>query len=235
MMSLSFIVKTRSRKRARSSGAVIFVVAMTLVVLGSMGAYALRAASTETRTSGYARASTQTRYLTEYGALGVVHKLQPPYVDFFDKMLTNPDRPSGALGRPSCLSLAAVPSTETSLSSRPCYVFTSEDASDGWSALSSSAHRNPLDRWTAANATGSFGTKIGGNFRVEVTEPRTMPPPPGFAQASNVCFRSYTLTSIAVTFPDLASNESVGILAGQNMITGRARVTGGPVSSCEGQ
>ena len=90
-------------------------------------------------------------------------------------------------------------------------------------------NRQPLDPWTGVATPGSFGTKIRGNFLVEVTEPMRMQSPAGFDQSIGFCFASFTLTSTAATFPDLASSQSLGILAGQNMMTGRARVTGGPV------
>ena len=47
----------------RRRGAVMFVVAMTIAVLASVGMYALAAASSEVRTSGNERQNTQTHYL----------------------------------------------------------------------------------------------------------------------------------------------------------------------------
>ena len=40
-MRTTSLAKLRARRREESAGAIIFVVAMTLVVLGSIGAYAL--------------------------------------------------------------------------------------------------------------------------------------------------------------------------------------------------
>ncbi len=229
MRSFSSLAKLRSRRRSRESGAIIFVVAMTLVVLGSMGAYALRAAATETRTSGYARASSQTRYLTEYGALGVTHILQGPSAQFVYDMMQNPVTQDGVPGRPQCSALASVPSTITQQSSHSCRVFTSDEASLQWTALNSAGRRPALDPWTGVGSPGSFGTHIRGNFLVEVTEPMRMASPSGFDQNLGFCFASFTLTATATTFPDLDPSNSTGILAGQNVMSGRAHVTGGPV------
>ena len=45
--------KRNARRRATQSGAVVFIVAMTLAVLASLGLYALQSASAEVKTSGY--------------------------------------------------------------------------------------------------------------------------------------------------------------------------------------
>ena len=53
----------------------MFIVAMTLAVLASVGVYALAAAANEVRTSGNERQNTQTHYLAEYGVLGAAHEM----------------------------------------------------------------------------------------------------------------------------------------------------------------
>ena len=63
------LAKRRSALRRRDEGAVMFIVAMTLAVLASVGVYALAAAATEVRTSGNERQGTQTHYLAEFGVI----------------------------------------------------------------------------------------------------------------------------------------------------------------------
>ena len=59
--------KARQRRRRSQRGAVVFIVAMTIAVLASLGLYALQSASTEVKTSGYGRQNAQSHYLSEYG------------------------------------------------------------------------------------------------------------------------------------------------------------------------
>jgi hypothetical protein len=67
--------KKNARRRLAQGGAVLFIVAMTLAVLASLGLYALQSASTEVKTSGYTRQSAQSHYLSEYGALTGVNAM----------------------------------------------------------------------------------------------------------------------------------------------------------------
>jgi hypothetical protein len=69
--------RRRSARRKKSGGAVIFIVAMTLAVLASLGMYALAAATNEVKTAGYERQSAQSHYLSEYGILGAAENVSP--------------------------------------------------------------------------------------------------------------------------------------------------------------
>ena len=55
----------------------MFIVAMTLAVLASLGLYALASASNEMKTSGFERQNAQTHYLSEYGVLGGADDMNP--------------------------------------------------------------------------------------------------------------------------------------------------------------
>ena len=61
--------KRRALRRRASAGGTMFVVAMTLAVLSTLGAWALQSAALEVRMAGYERQSTQTHYLAEYGIM----------------------------------------------------------------------------------------------------------------------------------------------------------------------
>jgi hypothetical protein len=58
----------------------MFVVAMTIAVLGAIGMWAIQSAALEVRMAGYERQSAQTHYLAEYGALAAMQDLAPGYV-----------------------------------------------------------------------------------------------------------------------------------------------------------
>ena len=68
--------KRRALRRRRSAGGTMFVVAMTLAVLSTIGAWALQSAALEVRMAGYERQSAQTHYLAEYGVIAVMEQLQ---------------------------------------------------------------------------------------------------------------------------------------------------------------
>jgi hypothetical protein len=67
--------KRRALRRRSSSGGTMFVVAMTIAVLSTVGAWALQSAALEVRMAGYERQSTQTHYLTEYGLVATAQDL----------------------------------------------------------------------------------------------------------------------------------------------------------------
>ena len=75
LMNALALAKRRAALRRREDGAAMFIVAMTLAVLASVGVYALAAAATEVKTSGNERQNTQTHYLSQYGVLGVAHEM----------------------------------------------------------------------------------------------------------------------------------------------------------------
>jgi hypothetical protein len=69
--------KRRALRRRASSGGTMFVVAMTLAVLSTLGAWALQSAALEVRMAGYERQSTQTHYLAEYGLVAATQDVSP--------------------------------------------------------------------------------------------------------------------------------------------------------------
>jgi Tfp pilus assembly protein PilX len=70
-------VKRRARRRSRSRGAVIFIVAMTIAVLATIGLYGLTSAATEARSAAYERQAAQTHYLSQYGLEAVTQSVFP--------------------------------------------------------------------------------------------------------------------------------------------------------------
>src|SRR5260221_14125130 len=73
------LARTRAKRRAESHGGIIFIVAMTLAVLGSIGVFALRSASLEIRASGAGRQRTQAHHLAAFGGIGAAtHDVQGP-------------------------------------------------------------------------------------------------------------------------------------------------------------
>jgi hypothetical protein len=193
------LAKVRAARRRDQDGAAMFVVAMTIAVLASVGVYALAAASTEVRMSGNERQSTQTHYLAEYGILAAAHELNTTTIDNEFRMMSK--------DADTCLALANVPATAPP-KSRFCRRRYSSDLSQTWV-------NGGNDRFVAYGATapftpnvppGSFGaTPMNGDFFVEETDQDD-------AQAKlasgNHCTKLLTLTSYGETQPTFALANS---------------------------
>ena len=108
-MRASHLAKMRASKRRDSAGAVMFIVAMTLAVLGALGGYALVQASDEIRTSGYERQSAQSHYLSEYGVLGGAADVNPVTAQLYiNLMLAQGTNGSVVRNDTGCITLPGV-------------------------------------------------------------------------------------------------------------------------------
>jgi hypothetical protein len=225
--------KRRARARGRDGGAAMFIVAMTLAVLASVGVYALAAAATEVRTSGNERQNTQTHYLAEYGIIGTSYELTASKAQWYlAMMLTRPDT--------SCLSLPLVPGT-ADIMTRACWrmgareIGTSQAGGPWASAVTVSYGGNdggatpPL---TPGAQPGSFGpVPVTGDFFVELTEPVQANAPARYALDLHLCFVEFTVTSNGMTTPVFANatDPSTAGFAGEGVEAQRARLVAGPV------
>ena len=214
------LAKKHAARRRDQGGAAMFVVAMTVAVLASVGVYALAAAAMEVRTSGNERQSTQTHYLAEYGVLTASHEVAASKADFYLRLMQNqPD---------TCISLANVPSTAPAII-RACRRLGSDELSAGWRI-------KPVDAYTGnvpyANgvAPGSLGAMpIKGDFFVELTEATQARPATRYS--GEFCFVQMTVTSVGLTrplFPSL-SNSDLSSYGSEGVETQRARISAGPV------
>jgi hypothetical protein len=223
-MNALVLAKVRSSRRCREGGAAMFIVAMTIAVLASVGMYALAAASNELRTSGNERQNTQTHYLATYGVLGTSHELIATRAQFYmGLMLSNPDSP--------CVSLPNVPSTADPLT-KACRRLGSAELGQAWA--------NPITvpytgnaPYAPLTAPGSFGaTPMSGDFFVELTDPVELSPPARYATDLHFCFVQLTATSSGITqplFPWLTAGGSTAQYGGEGVETERARIVAGPV------
>lgn len=247
------LVKWRARRRQREEGAILFVVAMTMVVLASLGVYALKAASTEIRTSGYVRQTLQTQYLAEYGILGAAHEVQASKAQLYLQLMMDP-----AKRDTQCQSLPSVPSTASNISQACRRVYASELGAS-WRGVGAATARSPLDSWDPSSSStikkpGSLGAiPLEGDFVVEVTEPSQVGMPPGFDQKLGLCFAQFTITSTGRVFPQTSDTNGYdapywperakdpgktenapkspsAVYAAQSLLSARARITAGPVA-----
>lgn len=212
-------------RRHKKRGGVLFIVAMTLAVLASLGIYALRATATEVALSGNARQATQTHYLAEYATLGAANHMSATNAMLYLTMMqNNPDA--------KCTSLYGVP-TSASLVSRACRrvgAYRSTDVNRG--EIGSSWAVEPLASYGGTHANpGSLGPMpVEPDFFVEVTDPGPAPQPPGFGRNSNstpLCYRQFTVTAVGMTHPKVTSNPTAQY-GGMGMETARSRLVAGP-------
>ncbi len=185
--------KRRAARRRAEGGAAMFIVAMTLAVLASVGVFALAAASTEVKMSGNERQSTQSHYLAEYGVLGMAHELSPTKVDsYVGQMINSTD---------TCLALQNVPTTgKTAYTySFACRRLHSTDLSSSWtsgpSAIDAYSGTAP---YQANIAPGSFGVSpMDADFFVELSDLQIVKA----RDNSDRCTNYITVTSYGITRP----------------------------------
>ena len=202
----------------------MFVIAMTIAVLASVGMYALAAASNEVRTAGNERQSTQTHYLASYGVLGASHELTATRAQFYlGLMLTKPDT--------LCVSLPGVASN-TDPMSKACWRIPSQELGQAWAAPVTVpyAGTTPL---AAGVPPGSLGpTPMNADFFVELTNPVQLSPPARYSIELHFCFIQFTATSGGITQPLFPWQPAAGTTAqyaGMGTELQRARIVAGPV------
>jgi hypothetical protein len=213
------LARVRARRRRREEGAAMFLVAMTIAVLASVGIYALSAASLEVKTSGNERQNTQTHYLAEYGVIGTMHELTSTKAQFYmGLMLTNPD---------TCLSLPGVAGTDPL--SMACRRIPDNELGQQWTAgsITVAYTATPL---APGVSPGSFGaTPMAGHFFVELTDPVELSPPSRYATDLHFCFIQLTATSTGITQPYQLLTDPVAQFSGEGLEMQRARIVAGPV------
>jgi hypothetical protein len=219
--------KRRFSRRRHQTGAVMFIVAMTIAVLASVGMYALAAASNELRTSGNERQNTQTHYLAQYAMIAATHELVSFRADLVaGAMFASPE--------PTCLALPGVPATANAIT-RACRRWGSVYLSQSWASPATVPYTGNTPYAPGANP-GSFGmTTLTGDFFVELTDLTYIDPPPGYERNGQVCSVEFTITSTGITSPYYPTQLGGGALAqlrGQGFEVQRGRVIAAPVPHC---
>jgi len=211
-------VLARARARVRDGGAVMFIVAMTLTLLGAMGVYALNMATAEVRASGYLRQSTQTHYVSEWAVLGAAEALTVDGQHLAIAISANTPMVPGLSNtlRSMCPSLAAVPVNPniSSPAARSCLMFWSADLMSQtygsgalFNPLITAAPNTPIEPWVAPGNTASLRGDLGlqnlsPDFFVEFTDLTPTSPPAGAGTGPGqppVCSYLVTVTGTGVT------------------------------------
>jgi hypothetical protein len=205
----------------------MFIVAMTLAVLASVGVYALAAASSEIRTSGSERQNSQTHYLAEYGIIGAAHELTATTAQWYLGIMMSANRDT------PCLALPNVPSTSDAMA-LACRRLGSAELGRAWAVpptvpYGGGTATTPLD---PLQAPGSLGpTPMSGDFFVELTDPMQANAPARYALGLNLCFILMTASGTGITqplFPGVA--DLTPQFAGEGIEVQRARLLAGPMN-----
>ncbi len=224
-MTLSF-AKRNARRRRREGGAVIFIVAMTLALLASLGLYALQSASTEVKTSGYIRQNAQSHYLSEYGMLAGVNAMSGTTGQLYLSMMRTQTQMDS-----SCTSLQGVDMTNASNLTKACYRMGAAQMGTAWgTGVTPIVAAKP----TIAGSLGPYA--LTGDFYVEVTDPSMGSAMWGIDTRMGLCFQSFSLLAVGITEPDQQMLLSQGITLTPTALYGaegtemsRARITAGPM------
>ena len=194
----------------------IFIVAMTLAVLASLGMYALASATNEVKTAGYERQGAQSHYLSEYGILGAAENISPVTAQIYLGMML---AQSASLSRndSGCLSL---PMTSTQYAAAA----TSSKACRRMGANELANSSSPVWPSGVGVPASSFGSApLAGDFFIEMTDPVQSQPPQGFDLRLGLCFAQFTITSVGLISPTTVNYGNEGVEMA------RARIIAGPV------
>lgn len=224
-MSALGLAKRRSARRRREGGAAMFIVAMTLAVLASVGVYALAAASNELRTAGNERQNAQTHYLSQYGVMAATQELAGTKAQLYlGLMLAQPDThcvslvlpTTGPAPDPMTAACRRVGATELAVGSN-------------WSTTPTVAYQGLPNSQTLT--PGSLGpTPLKADFFVEFTAPTMTSAAARYALNSQFCFIQFTTTSVGVTQPQsITGSGSSAYFGGEGLEMQRARLVAGPV------
>jgi hypothetical protein len=226
------VAKMRARGRGRQAGAAMFVVAMTLAVLASVGIYALTAAAIEVRTSGNERQNTQTHYLAEYGVVAAAHEITTAAAKWQLGVMLDPLKrdgiKAGSTDHP-CLALQNVPATADAMT-LACRRLGSQELQGAWATKATTAYPGTTPLMATVDP-GSLGPiPLTGDFFVELTDPWQANTPARYALDLNFCFIEMTASAGGITQPVFAGVlDPTASFAGEGIEMQRARLIAGPI------
>jgi len=206
----SLLVRARARREQR--GAVLFVVATTLALLGALGVYALGAATSEIKTSGFGRASAQTHYISEYGTVAMLDAFSPANASYFDAQMLLPPNTQDP-----CTSAVSASASAVNAIAQRCAKVPQGYFQNAWKNGTGGGSTTVL----RPDSLSPSGARSSARITSELTDPITGGFQPGFDINNGKCFRRYTITTYGQL---MNANESQTV--GREI--GRARVTTGP-------
>jgi Tfp pilus assembly protein PilX len=225
------LAKCRASRRAQGAGAVMFIVAMTLVVLASVGVYALAAASVEMRTSGNERQNTQTHYLAAYGVLATAREMTTTKADNAMSRMQSTD---STVNTDVCpLSLPGITQRIDLVQRGGCLRTLASDTSDklltgSWGGKTATVAYGSSVPLSPSIAPGSLGpTPMIADFYIELTSAIPWAKAPGYSD--EWCSYQITVTSQGITQPLYPGTDLTGQFGGEGLEIQRARIIALPI------
>jgi hypothetical protein len=231
------LAKRRAARRRHEDGAAMFIVAMTLAVLASVGVYALAAASNEVRTSGNERQNTQTHYLSQYGILVASEELAATRAQLYlGVMMATPDAKCTGVPQPG----GSIPLDPMITACRRMGANEFHDSAGNWLAPPTVGYTGtvPFAGSSAGSVPpGSLGPiPVKADFYVELSAPTSTRNASGYGLNMQSCFLQFTATSFGLTQPQYLSGgsnpASATFFGGEGIEMERARLVAGPITPC---
>ncbi|MBS2011842.1 MAG: hypothetical protein JST00_03050 [Deltaproteobacteria bacterium] len=215
------LARRRARRRRDSAGAAMFIVAVTLGLLAVMGLYGLTATAADIRAAGHTRETLQAQKTAEHAMVVTAELLTPSRAkEIYEAMYGN-----GDANTKNCLSTPAFTGAADRRDAEACRRLTL-----GELAQYSNMTRPPFtpksfgDVQNNATTVGGDGVALGGStsntVQVELSNPIDVP-----------IVGSTTEKKVQVTITVYATLRPTATQPPQTVMTGRGRLTIGPVSN----
>ena len=168
----------RIKRRRQERGAVLFIVAMTLAVLASLGLYALAASTNEMRQAGYERVNTQSHYMSEFAAVAAANSIDYQTAQTYVNMANDVSKRDK-----NCISLPAINSANSTLLSAgetrtACYRIGKTEMATQWGTMTALPATNPFGPYTN---TGDFYAELTDTACAPMPDPAQLSASPGQA------------------------------------------------------
>jgi len=214
----------------------MFVVAMTLAVLSTVGAWALQSAALEVRMAGYERQSTQTHYLAEYGLVAATEDVSPTSLPTIFANAINGSTSGTTTTHSACLALPCVNFTTTPVSvnaactelagatppSMGCWRWEMASFGPGFSFPTTQSLLDSADGGLTGTPGSLGATNMQGNISAELTDFDPVATTGGFS--GPMCSYWATLTAYGQT---QATGSTTSLGQGSELL--RARLGIGPI------
>jgi hypothetical protein len=217
----------RARTRAKSAGAAMFIVAITLAMLAAMGVYGLSATAIDVRAAGHLRESVQAQSAAEHAVMLTAESFTPGTAGELVRAMQSGKEGSAAVQATTCKTSNAFDAAgETNSEYRAAQACLSLNVAQ---MQSLSTNINP---WTTVvSGSGVEATTFGADslgpiankpyMRIEVTNPVDIAPPPGTALNDRSAYTEVTAT----VFIDMKASKDV---SPDTVVLGRGRLIVGP-------
>ena len=223
-MSLRAGILRRARLRRESGGAAIFIVAVTLALLASLGVYGLTSTANDIAASGLLRQSTQAQHADEAALMAAAESFTPSTAAQLVRDMKDPIRRSNqqVTGSGRCKSANAPTSNIATQDAEACRKMTEQEMYN----LSKN-----VNEWVATTMfdTTSFGSVVQKPVvTVEVTNPVEVPGPAGNSLGDgSSSLQSYYSLVTATVYVDMRTSPSEPV---ETAVLGRGLMTIGPYS-----